>query len=115
MTKLALLDIDESGLINTKERLLKYRSDIDVMTIQVDVAEELGVVDAVQNIAKRFGEINIAVNNAGIGGPMTRTSETEVGSVRRVLEVNLLGMWIAQREILKQMLKQPKKSNGSVE
>lgn len=112
ITKLALLDIDENGLMRTKELLAKSRSDIDVMTVQLDLAEELGVVEAVQNVVKRFGEINIAINNAGIGGSMTRTSELELGPFRRVLEVNLIGMWIAQREVLKQMLKQPARSNG---
>lgn len=114
VAKMALLDIDENGLIKTKEALLESRPEIDILTIQVDLAEESGVVDAVQNVTKRFGEINIAVNNAGIGGPITRTSETEFGSFRRVLEVNLFGMWIAQREVLRQMLKQAKKTNGYV-
>lgn len=108
---MALLDIDENGLINTKEMLINSRPGLDVLTIQVDLAAETEVVDAIQNVTKRFGEINIAVNNAGIGGPMTRTSETDFESFRRVLEVNLFGMFIAQREVIRQMLKQPKGSN----
>jgi NAD(P)-dependent dehydrogenase (short-subunit alcohol dehydrogenase family) len=111
ISKFALLDIDENGLIKTKGLLVKSRSDIDVMTVQLDLSEESGVVEAVQNVVKRFGEINIAINNAGIGGSMTRTSELELEPFRRVLEVNLIGMWIAQREVLKQMLKQPARSN----
>lgn len=44
---------------------------------------------------ERFGRLDIAVNNAGIAHPQMRIHETPVETARKVIEVDLLGMFHA--------------------
>jgi NAD(P)-dependent dehydrogenase (short-subunit alcohol dehydrogenase family) len=107
-----LLDINTQGMAATKDLIAKVNPEIDVLSINVDIADEVGVVKAIAETVETFGEINIAVNNAGAAGPIASSAEVSVESYRRVLEVNVIGMWIVQKEIIKQMLQQKPRSKG---
>ena len=71
----------------------------------MDVSEERSVNSAVEQTVKQFSRLDIAVNNAGIGGEKL-THEQELEEWRRVMSVNLDGVWLCQRAQIRQMLKQ---------
>ena len=70
------------------------------MTSQEDVAQLICAV------MKRFGRIDVLVNNAGIGEQAAPTIDQTVEAFDRVLSVHLRGTFLASREAAKVMLAQ---------
>jgi NAD(P)-dependent dehydrogenase (short-subunit alcohol dehydrogenase family) len=74
--------------------------------MQLDVASEQSIEDAVKATANKFGSIDYAVNNAGIAGPLVRSAEHSMADWHQTMNVNLHGVWMSQRAEIRQMLKQ---------
>jgi NAD(P)-dependent dehydrogenase (short-subunit alcohol dehydrogenase family) len=74
---------------------------------QVDVSSEDEVSRLVSAAVTRFGKLDLAFNNAGIGGEVgNRTAEYSTADWDRVIAVNLTGVWLCMKYELKQMLAQ---------
>lgn len=65
---------------------------------------------AVKFAATTYGGLNYAVNNAGIAGPPARVGETDVEAWKRVVDINLNGVFYGMRYQIPEMLKNPKES-----
>lgn len=76
------------------------------MNIVLDIADEAAVVGAIKKIVDTWGRIDIAINNAGIGGEISPSPKISSEQFRGVLDINLIGLWVSQREEIKQMLRQ---------
>lgn len=72
--------------------------------MNVQIAAE--VKSAIAETVSRFGRLDIAVNNAGIGGSGRATHEIEEDEYTRVVDVDLHGVWRCQREEISVMLNQ---------
>jgi NAD(P)-dependent dehydrogenase (short-subunit alcohol dehydrogenase family) len=62
--------------------------------VECDVSDESSVKSAVKQVADRYGEIHMLLNNAGIGGlgPVASPEGPgDMGQFRRVIAVNLIG------------------------
>jgi NAD(P)-dependent dehydrogenase (short-subunit alcohol dehydrogenase family) len=59
----------------------------------VDVAEPAACEAMVGAAVERFGRLDVAVNNAGIGGPQALTSECPLDGWEAVIAVNLSGVF----------------------
>ena len=75
----------------------------DAIAVPMDVTCEDDVVEAFQTTMKTWGRIDVAVNNAGIagGGP---TEDLELATWRRVIDVNVTGVFLCCREALRHMI-----------
>ena len=102
----ALCDIVPKNLDTTSAQLKQNHADVDILNIEADTAKEASVNDAVQQTVDRFSRLDIAVNNAGIGGPAKPTHEVELSEWEKLMSVNLNGVWLCQRAQIRQMLKQ---------
>lgn len=71
--------------------------------VAVDVADPDAVSAAVAETLARFGRIDVLVNNAGVSGPNATTWEYGVDDWRRVLDVNLTGVFLCVRAIVPTM------------
>ena len=71
-----------------------------------DVANEVAVESLVEHTVKTFGRLDLAFNNAGIGGTMAKTHEYPSDNWDQVLAVNLTGVWYCMKYELRQMLAQ---------
>lgn len=94
--------LSESKAKKLKEELTKYN--VDVMLIKCDVSNEEDVKDMIHKAIKKFGKIDIVVNNAGISDDSViddKTSETFMN----VLKVNLIGPFLVSKYAGKYMLK----------
>lgn len=70
-----------------------------------DVTDETGVEEMFEDIAKRYGRIDILFNNAGIADPVPmRLHECATGDWNKVLAVNLSGVFFCSRAAIKHML-----------
>ena len=70
-----------------------------------DVTEEEDVINMVQTITEEFGQLDIAFNNAGIGGSFKKTADYSTKEWHQVINVNLTGVWLCMKYEIEQMLK----------
>ena len=63
--------------------------------ITVDVSSEHAIAAGLEKTVAQLGGIDVLVNNAGISGPNMTTWEYPVEDWRRVVDVNLTGVFLA--------------------
>jgi NAD(P)-dependent dehydrogenase (short-subunit alcohol dehydrogenase family) len=71
----------------------------------VDVTDEASVEAATQSTLAKLGRVDILVNSAGITGGNATTWELTPDVWRRVIEVNLVGCYLACRSVVPHMIK----------
>jgi len=71
-----------------------------------DVANESAVEALVAHTVKTYGRVDLAFNNAGVGGTMAKTHEYPSDNWDQVLAINLTGVWYCMKYELRQMLAQ---------
>lgn len=74
--------------------------------IKTDVADADSVGRLVQTTIDLFGRLDIAVNNAGIGGENAKVADYPHEDWYRVLNINLTGVFYCMQFEIRQMLKQ---------
>jgi NAD(P)-dependent dehydrogenase (short-subunit alcohol dehydrogenase family) len=72
--------------------------------IRTDVADAVAVEAMVQFAVEAFGGLDVAVNNAGIGGPLAPTGEYPLDGWRKVIDINLNGVFYGMRYEIPAML-----------
>jgi 2-dehydro-3-deoxy-L-rhamnonate dehydrogenase (NAD+) len=76
----------------------------DVLAVELDVTDLPSVEAMAETVADRFGRIDVLVNNAGIAGPSAPVVEYPPAEWRRVIEVNLDGVFHCTRACVPHML-----------
>jgi len=76
----------------------------DAVGVPVDVADAASAQAMVDAVLARWGRLDVLVNNAGIAGPTAPVAEYPVDAFRRVVDVNLLGVFHCTRAALRPML-----------
>ncbi len=69
----------------------------DMAGIALDVADDVAVENAANATAEQFGGIDVLVCSAGVTGPNTTTWDYPVEAWRQVFDVNLHGVFYANR------------------
>ncbi len=75
------------------------------LAIQLDVTVAADITAAVNSTIQKFGQIDVLVNNAGIGY-FGAVEESEEDEVRRMFEINFFGLAKMTQEVLPFMRKQ---------
>ena len=68
-----------------------------------DVSDEPAVDAAVAEVADAFGRIDVVVCNAGVDGQGTNALELDAAWFRRVLDVNVIGVFLLARACARRM------------
>jgi len=100
----AIWDVDAAAARATAERLGAHGQ---VLAIDVELLDYARVERAAADTAKAFGHVDILVNNAGIAGPSMPLWQYPLDEWRRVVDVDLIGLFHATRAVLPIMLRQP--------
>jgi 3-oxoacyl-[acyl-carrier protein] reductase len=95
------MDAGEAGRL-TDELAAKGRVD----AVQVDVANLEAVEAATKQTVEKHGRIEILVGNAGIAGPNHSLWEYPVADWRKVIDVNLFGVYYTNRAVVPHMISQ---------
>ena len=64
---------------------------LDVRFVPLDVTSEESVAAAADTVKREVGRLDVLVNNAGVGGPVSPPADTTAASLRDVFEVNVFG------------------------
>lgn len=75
------------------------------LVIQADVRSEREVARMAAAVSKRFGQIDILVNNAALRGPTAPATALSRREWQEVIETNLTGPFLCARECLRHMAK----------
>lgn len=106
VSRLAIADIDVQGLKKTKDIIRAQCPDTKIIELQLDVRQSRQVSAALSEIVNKFGRLDIAVNNAGVGGSGKRTHEMPDTEWTQIADVDLFGVWRCQKEELNVMVDQ---------
>ncbi|KJC35404.1 oxidoreductase [Bradyrhizobium sp. LTSP885] len=82
----------------------------EALAVAADVTSEDEVKEYVRSAVDRFGAIDAFYNNAGIEGDIKPIQDYSLESFRRVLDVNVVGVFLGMKHVLPVMLKQNKGS-----
>jgi NAD(P)-dependent dehydrogenase (short-subunit alcohol dehydrogenase family) len=81
------------------------------LAVTADVTDESEVAEYVRAAIDRFGTIDAFYNNAGIEGDIAPIIHYSLETFRRVLDVNVVGVFLGLKHVLPVMLKQ---NHGSI-
>lgn len=89
---------------------IKVQFNTDAFAIKADMANESEVMNMIADVNKNLGSIDILINNAAYcpGGPISSYSVEEW---EKTFAVNVTGMFVASREMVKQWQKKKVKGN----
>jgi NAD(P)-dependent dehydrogenase (short-subunit alcohol dehydrogenase family) len=82
----------------------------EALSVTADVTDEDEVKEYVRKAVDKFGTIDAFYNNAGIEGEVKPIPDYPLEAFRRVLDVNVVGVFLGMKHVLPVMLKQNKGS-----
>lgn len=77
----------------------------DARFVRADVSDPSSVEQMVETALQSFGRLDIAVNNAGIGGESNPTGDYSIESWQKVIGINLNGVFYCMRYEIPAMLR----------
>ena len=77
-----------------------FKLKTDLLTCEADVTDENGVRRYVDYAQSQAGRIDIFFNNAGIEGPVHPITEYPLADFRRVIEVNIVGVFLGLKQVI---------------
>lgn len=104
--KLSLVDINNDSLEETKKLVLEVEEEAEVLLITADVSNEEEVNRYVNKTIEKFGKIDGFFNNAGIEGKQGLTEDYGIDEFRKVVGINLNGVFFGMKYVLGVMKKQ---------
>src|ERR1700742_4946205 len=77
----------------------------EALAVAADVSDEDEVAEYVRAAVDRFGTIDVFYNNAGIEGEIKPITQYSLETFRKVLDVNVVGVFLGMKHVLPVMLK----------
>jgi NAD(P)-dependent dehydrogenase (short-subunit alcohol dehydrogenase family) len=97
---LTLVDFNEKSLGTAVKELKKEYPSIKVVSVVGDASKEEDVQKYVEHAVKAFGRIDGLYNNAGIEGRQAPMTEYDINVFRRVLDINVMGVYFGMRYVI---------------
>lgn len=101
--KVAMIDRDGARLKRVSAGFSADFADA-VLPLELDVRDEIRVAAAIAATVGRWGRLDVAVNCAGILGPVGRLHEIDTEAYRELMQNNLDGMFFSMKHQLAAML-----------
>lgn len=104
-------DIDKKSLETAKNGLLDISSKGDVLAVVCDITHDKDIVSLISKSKKRFSNIDIWINNAGVNQPDKMIWECSNEEIRRMVDIDLTSTMVVSKYIMEEMIKQ---GNGAI-
>lgn len=103
--RLVLSDVDDA-------RLQEFAGSLncECATLAGDIAREELSEELVKLAVERFGRLDVAINNAGVAQSFVKLPQVPSDEARRIIDIDLLGVFYAMKYQLPQMEKQQRKT-----
>ena len=112
-TAIQLLDLGAKVFDFSRTRqLAEEMTHTNHLSFRGDVSVEAEVIAGFQECIDAFGTVDVLLNNAGLGVLTTDLSETDLETYEQMVNVNMRGVFLCNREALKVM--KPKKEGHIV-
>jgi NAD(P)-dependent dehydrogenase (short-subunit alcohol dehydrogenase family) len=102
--RVVVSDTDVDGGNQTVELIAAHNG--DAIFVRTDVSVSAEVQHLVQQTIEKYGRLDYACNNAGIGGEAALTADYSEESWNRVIGINLTGVWLCMKYEIQHMLRQ---------
>lgn len=102
VSHIALIDVDEQGLMSTSETVRNAGTQFSMHCI--DVSDEESVSSSLNEIVTEQGRLDVAFNNAGINHPSSKFHELETEQWSEMIETNLTSVFICMKHEIVHML-----------
>lgn len=96
-------DIDEGGSLETAAQVTEFGG--EALCLRCDAGSASEHEELVAQIMRQFGRLDVACNNAGIGGESAPTADYPLETWEQVLRLNLSGVFYACKYQIAAMLK----------
>jgi len=93
--RVVVSDIDETGGKETVRAIQKMGG--DVIFVRADVSKPEDCQTMVAAALEKYGQLDIAFNNAGIGGEANQTADYSVSGWQTVISINLSGVFYCMK------------------
>lgn len=103
---LTLVDYNEEKLKEAEKTLSEKYSDAKFLSVVADVSDEKQVKNYIDKTVEKFSRIDGLYNNAGIEGETSLLAEYNMESFKKVIDINLMGVYYAMRHAIPIMKKQ---------
>lgn len=100
--KVSLWDLNRETTEATAKRLSEFG---EVTAVSVDISNADAVATACDQVIEQFGQIDILVNSAGIAGVNALVEAFPADVWRKVLDVNLTGVFLCCQAVIPHMRK----------
>ncbi|GAB3039952.1 SDR family NAD(P)-dependent oxidoreductase [Spirosoma pulveris] len=104
--KVVVAEISEAAGQDTVNQILQLGK--DALFVPCNVAEPDQINAAILQTVDRYGRLDIAVNNAGIGGAYGRITDQSPEDFDQIMAVNVGGVFYGMQAQIRQMLLQQK-------
>jgi NAD(P)-dependent dehydrogenase (short-subunit alcohol dehydrogenase family) len=101
--RVVVSDIMESGGLETVEEVQKAGG--EAIFVRADVSEPSDCEALAQKTMEAFGRLDIAFNNAGIGGEQNPTVDYSLEGWQKVIDINLSGVFYCMKYQIPAMMK----------
>lgn len=103
---LSLVDYNEKNLEKAKKEINNQYPEVKIIIVVADVSNEEAVKNYVDETVKSFGRIDGLYNNAGIEGKQAKLTEYDVAIFKKVIDINVMGVYYGMRYVIPIMKKQ---------
>lgn len=100
--KIVVSDVNEQGGNETVAQIKNQQG--EAIFVKADTSKPADHEALVKQAVQQFGGLHIAVNNAGIGGPLSFTGEYPIDGWDKVIGINLSGVFYGLRYQIPAML-----------
>jgi glucose 1-dehydrogenase len=105
---------DESDLKKAAEDIAKDAGNNQMVSyIPGDISKENICISLIEEAVKRFGNLDVLINNAAISGVSKKINEIAADEWDYVIDVNLKGAFLCTREALKYMIQNRNSKNNN--
>lgn len=101
--KVVVSDINESHGNSVVQEIRQAGG--NAVFIKADSSSEADNCNLVRETVNSYGKLDVAVNNAGIGGEVNMVGDMSAEGFRKVIDINLTGVFYGMKYQLPEMVK----------